>query len=248
MSSFSDYFSQTAARYVTYRPSYPPSLFQWLAHHAPSRQRAWDCGTGSGQAAVGLAEHFDEVIATDPSHAQLVHAHRVGRVRYAAMTAEQSGLKKASVQIITVAQALHWFELAGFYAEVERVLAPGGMLAVWTYGLISVDPAIDARVNFFYKEDLAGFWPAERALVETGYGTLFFPFRELEAPRFRMEAEWTLEQLAGYLETWSAVTRYRRAKGKSPVSEFIDSIRPHWGSPQEVKRVSWPLDLRAGTI
>jgi SAM-dependent methyltransferase len=248
MSEFPDHFSQSAALYALHRPSYPASLFQWLADNVPVRQRAWDCGTGSGQAAVAVASHFNEVIATDPSHAQLLHAVKAERVHYAAMTAENSALRDASVNLITVAQALHWFDLPRFYREVERILAPGGMLAVWTYGLLSITPEIDVLIKSFYKGTLGGYWPAERALVDAGYAGIDFPFTERSAPGFEMERNWTLAHLAGYMDTWSAVARYRKANGESPVGRFVATLEPLWGAADTTRRVTWPLELRVGSI
>jgi SAM-dependent methyltransferase len=248
MATYSDYFSQSAALYALHRPSYPAALFEWLAREAAGHQRAWDCGTGNGQAAVALASHFSEVVATDPSHSQLLHAAKLERVHYAAMTAEDSALRSASVDLVTVAQALHWFNLARFYQEVARVLAPGGMVAVWTYGLLSITPEIDAFMLSFYKDTLRGYWPAERALVDAGYSGIAFPFAERNAPRFEMERNWTLEQLSGYLETWSAVTRYREANGESPVGRFVAALRAVWGHDDTARRVTWPLELRVGSM
>jgi ubiquinone/menaquinone biosynthesis C-methylase UbiE len=248
MPTHSDYFSQTAALYALHRPSYPSALFEWLARGVGHHHRAWDCGTGNGQAAVALASHFREVIATDPSHAQLVHAARVERVHYAATTAEDSALRSASMDLITVAQALHWFDLPRFYDEVARVLVPGGTVAMWTYGLLSITPEIDALMLSFYKDTLRGYWPAERALVDAGYSGIAFPFAGRSAPRFEMERNWTLEQLSGYLETWSAVTRYQKANGESPVGRFVTALRPLWGHDDTARRVTWPLELRVGSI
>ena len=245
MSPHSDYFSQHAEQYAAHRPHYPSALFEWLAERAPSRGRAWDCGTGSGQAAIALAECFDEVIATDVSHAQVVHAMRSPRVHYVVSTAEESVLPNASVELVTVAQALHWFQLERFTAEVGRVLVPGGVLAVWNYGLLRVDPAIDERILAFYRDEVSSFWPAERALVDKGYGELMFPFGEMGTPAFQMYADWTLEQLGGYLATWSAATRYEKAHGESPVPKFIDSLRDVWGSAAIQRRIEWPLEVRA---
>jgi SAM-dependent methyltransferase len=248
MPSFRDHFSETAALYACHRPSYPAELFEWLAETNDKHERAWDCGTGTGQAAVALAAHFAEVVATDPSQSQLAHARRAERVHYVAMTAEDSALASHSVQLITVAQALHWFDLPRFYAEVGRVLAPGGSFAVWTYGLLSISPEIDALVSTFYRSTLAGYWPAERALVDAGYRTLAFPFAERAAPNFSMNSNWTLAQLAGYLDTWSAVSQYRIINGDSPVGRFVAALEPNWGDVATVRRVTWPLEVRAGTI
>jgi len=247
MPSFPDHFSASAARYASYRPSYPPDLFGWLAKTTGERERAWDCGTGSGQAAIALAAHFNEVVATDASHSQLTHAVRAERVHYAAMTAEDSALASRSVHLITVAQALHWFDLSRFYPEARRVLAPGGTLAVWSYGLLSISPEIDVLVNSFYRETLGGYWPPERARVDAGYAALPFPFTELVAPNFHMTRNWTLAQLMGYLDTWSAVSEYRKRNGASPVGRFVAELEPTWGDNATLRRVTWPLELRVGT-
>ena len=248
MPSFPDHFSESAALYASHRPSYPTELFEWLAEMTVQHERAWDCGTGNGQAAIALAAHFREVVATDPSHAQLAHAPHVERVHYAAMTAEDSALASCTVQLITVAQALHWFDLSRFYSEVRRVLVPGGTLAVWTYGLLSISPEIDVLLNSFYRETLRGYWPPERALVDAGYKGLVFPFSERATPSFRMTRKWTLKQLSGYLDTWSAVSEYRKANGSSPVGRFVAGIEPLWGDNATARRVTWPLELKVGTV
>jgi SAM-dependent methyltransferase len=247
MPSFPDHFSESAALYASYRPTYPAELFVWLAETTGGHERAWDCGTGNGQAAVALAAHFAEVVATDPSHAQLAHARRVERVHYAAMTAEASALAGNSVQLITVAQALHWFDLSRFYTEARRILSPGGTLAVWTYGLLSVTPEIDVLIRSFYRETLGGYWPAERALVDAGYAGVPFPFAERLAPGFVMTRNWTLDQLSGYLDTWSAVSEYRKINGTSPVGHFISSLKATWGDNATARRVEWPMEFKIGT-
>lgn len=248
MPSFPDHFSESAARYASYRPTYPAELFQWLSDQSETRERAWDCGTGNGQAAVALATHFQEVVATDPSYAQLAHAARASRIQYAAMTAEDSALASRSVQLVTVAQALHWFQLPRFYTEVRRVLTPGGLLAVWTYGLLSISPQIDSSIRTFYKETLRGYWPPERALVDAGYASIPFPFAERSTPTFRMSRSWTLEQLAGYMDTWSAVSEYRRVNGVSPVGRFVAATEPVWGDVATSREVTWPLELKVGSL
>jgi hypothetical protein len=149
------------------------------------------------------------------------------------------------VQIVTVAQALHWFDLSRFYPEVVRVLVPGGVIAVWSYGLLSIAPALDALIASFYKNEVGPYWPAERALVDAGYARIEFPFREMPTPAFAMEASWTLEQFAGYVGTWSAVTRYRNANGLNPVDRFVESLQPLWGAGV-TRRVKWPLQVRVG--
>ena len=249
MSSFADYFAPAAAAYASYRPRYPESLFAWLRSEARGQQRAWDCGTGSGQAAIGLVAQFHEVVATDPSVAQLAHAERTDRIQYAAMTAERSAIASRSVDVITVAQALHWFDRSAFYVESRRVLRPGGLLAVWSYALGSFGvPPLDEALRRFYSETVGPYWPAERAIIDAGFERLEFPFRELHQPEFAMEATWSVEHFAGYLSTWSAVHRARKATGRDPVPEFMQSVRSLWGSGPPTRVIRWPLSMRVGRV
>lgn len=246
-SSFPDHFSASAAGYAAYRPGYPAALFEWLAGVAPRNGVAWDCGTGSGQAATALAEHVGLVVATDPSTPQLAHAVPHPRVRYAAMSAERSAIVSASVALITVAQALHWFDRRAFFAEALRVLVPRGVIAVWSYGVVGLrDEALDALVRRFHAETVGPYWPPERRLVDEGYRDLTLPFDPIEAPAFAMEATWTLDQLAGYLSTWSAVQRARTATGDDPVPGLVESLRAAWGAAGASRRVEWPLTLLVG--
>ena len=247
MARFPDHFSRDAATYARYRPRYPDSLFEWLAGIAPTHALAWDCGTGSGQAATGLARSFEGVVATDPSLAQLRSAERNERVHYAAMTAESSALAPGSAALVTVAQALHWFRLDEFHAEVRRVLMPNGVLAAWMYGLVRIGPDVDDQVTRFYTQTVGAYWPAERALVDAGYASMGFPFTRIRAPQFSMEADWTLEMFAGYVSTWSAVGRYLDAVGRDPVAPFIEGLSAVW-TQGAVRRVRWPLELLVGRV
>jgi SAM-dependent methyltransferase len=246
MHPFSDHFAFAAAGYASYRPRYPGALFEWLAGLAPSRRRAWDCGTGSGQAAVALAEQFEEVVATDPSVAQLSSAERAERVRYVAMTAERAALAEQSVSLVTVAQALHWFDLPTFFDEARRVLVPEGLLAAWSYGLAHVTPEVDDIVMRFHGVTLGPYWPAERRMVDEGYRSIELPFAELTVPPFEMFASWSLPQLAGYLSTWSAVGRFRTARGEDPLPGLVQELTSAWGAPSRERQVRWPLIVRAG--
>jgi ubiquinone/menaquinone biosynthesis C-methylase UbiE len=202
-SGFKDHFSKQAAEYAKFRPRYPRQLFRYLASIASTRGLAWDCATGNGQAAVALAEQFDHVIATDASEKQVANAEPDTRVEYRVAPAEDSGIESNTVDLITVAQALHWFDLDRFYAEVRRVLKSEGVLAAWAYKLATITPAIDAVVNRYYSEVVGAYWPEERVLVEQ-FEDLEFSFAEITAPSFAMVAQWNLEQVLGYLRTWSA--------------------------------------------
>jgi SAM-dependent methyltransferase len=247
--AFSDHFAPVAASYADFRPSYPGTLFAWLAARVPQHDLAWDCAAGSGQATVDLAAYFRLVVATDASQAQISLAIPQPGIEYRVAPAETSGLPDHSVDLITVAQALHWFDLARFYAEVRRVLRPAGLLAVWTYGVLAVEgEAVDSLLQRFYHATVGPYWPPERAHVEAGYRTLPFPFAEITTPRFCMEASWTLPQLLGYLRSWSATGRFIAANAYDPVEVLAGQLAPHWGDRQQPRRVTWPLSLRVGAL
>lgn len=243
---FKDHFSGHAALYSRFRPTYPPELYEFLAADAPARELAWDCATGGGQAATALADHFARVIATDASASQLKNAPKKANAEYRVATAEQSGLPNGCVDLITVAQALHWFSLGVFYAECHRVLKPGGLLAVWGYNLLSVSPEIDPLVNHFYLETVGPYWPPEREILERGYHTLPFPFTEIPVPPFAMTARWSLAHLTGYIESWSAVQRYRKENNRDPLELLTAPLAAAWGDPEKERDISWPLDVRVG--
>ncbi len=243
---FKDYFSDQAAEYASFRPRYPDALFDFLASRTARHAQAWDCATGSGQAALGLARHFDRVIATDASAEQIAHALPHPHIDYRIASAEQSGLEPASIDLVTVAQALHWFNIPAFFQEVRRVLVPGGILAVWCYPLFTIEPVIDRMVQTFYSKILGPYWPPERKMVEEGYLSIAFPFSELETPSFFIESSVTLSQLAGYLRTWSAVQRYMKEKGDDPVERLLAELSPLWGEAEAPRRLRSPLHLRVG--
>jgi SAM-dependent methyltransferase len=242
---FKDHFSKQAADYAKFRPRYPKELFRWLGSVAPANELAWDCATGSGQAAVELANVFEQVIATDASEKQIGNAERHPRVEYRVATAEESGLEPQTVDLITVAQALHWFDLACFEAEARRAAKFGGIVAAWAYKLATVSPAIDAIVGRYYSDVVGSYWPAERVLVEK-FEDLPFGFERIETPSFEMRAEWKVEQLLGYLGTWSATQRFMAAEQRDPLEEMEAELREAWG--EDVRRVVWPLTVRAGRV
>jgi len=245
MKAFADHFSRIAAEYSAYRPRYPAGLFAALAAAAHGRGLAWDCATGTGQAAAGLAAHFDRVIASDASFSQVRKATRVGPIAYVAADAGAAPVRSGSADLVTVAQALHWLDLDRFYAEARKVLAPGGLVAVWTYGRHRVDYGpIDALVDRFYHDVVGPYWPPERRWVEVGYRGLPFPFREESIAVPPMVEEWTLRQVLGYLSTWSAVVRCTEATGANPVHALGEQLASLWEDGR--RRIEWTLTLRAG--
>ena len=243
--SFKDHFSKHAAEYAKYRPRYPCEMFEYLGTVAPSRQLAWDCGTGNGQAAVGLALAFDRVIATDASENQIANAQSHEKVAYRVASAENSGIGSETIDLIMVAQALHWFDLDRFYAEAWRVVKPDGVLAASAYNLLHIEKAIDEVVNRYYYEVVGPFWPPERRLVEH-LADLPFPFQEIDAPRFEMTAHWNLHHLLGYLGTWSSSQRFIAAKGSDPLEQIFDALSRTWGEPGQTRTISWPIVIRIG--
>lgn len=245
--AFHDHFSGVANRYADFRPHYPAALFDYLATLVPRDATVWDCACGNGQASADLAARFAKVIATDASKEQVSSAAARANIEYRVAPAEQSGLPDHSVGLVTVAQALHWFNFDKFYAEVNRVLAPAGVIAVWSYGINLVESeAVNDLVQEFYAETVGPYWPPERQLVEEGYRTIPFPFAEITPPAFRMESHWTLEQLLGYFSTWSATNRYIKANDKNPIEPLTISLRKVWGDANQRRSVVWPLVVRVG--
>lgn len=243
---FKDHFSAGSTRYARYRPGYPDGLFDWLAARSPSRSLAWDVATGSGQAATALAARFERVVATDASPAQLASAEARDNLSYRCEPAERGSLPDGVVDLVTVAQALHWFDHAAFFHEVQRVLRPGGLLAVWCYEVFAATPEIDAVVSELYHDVVGPYWPPERRWIETGYADLALPFPRVEAPTFEMSLAWDLDALVGYLGTWSAVQRYREDRGEDPLIEARARLAKVWGDAARARRVAWPLKLHVG--
>ncbi|MBX2990797.1 MAG: class I SAM-dependent methyltransferase [Bacteroidetes bacterium] len=243
-----DHFSKQSAEYAEYRPRYPKELFAYLASLTSEHELAVDCATGNGQAAVGLADYYGRVVALDQSPQQLAHAPRHPRITYQIGKAEALGVAPHTADLVAVAQALHWFSLDEFYAEARRVLKPAGILAVWTYGINCISPEIDTLVREYHDKVLEGYWPPERSHIIDGYRSLPFPFRELTPPAIEMQAEWTLEQLLGYLRSWSATQRYITATSKNPLNLIERALRKEWDTGRNTKRVFWPLTLRIGVV
>ncbi len=244
--NFRDHFSAQAADYAKFRPHYPTELFDYLSDIAPDNEIAWDCATGNGQAAVALASKFRHVIATDASEKQIKNAARHERIDYRVAAAEKSGINSDKIDIITVAQALHWFALDLFYAEAKRVLKPQGVPAIWGYNLLQITPDIDNVISRFYEEIVGPYWPPERRVIEKGYAHLAFPFAEMHPPRFRMEAYWSLERLLRYLRTWSATQRFIAENYKDPTAAIVSDLQDLWGEPECARIIIWPLTIRVG--
>jgi SAM-dependent methyltransferase len=237
-----------AEGYQAFRPGYPPALFEWLASVAPGRERAVDVGCGSGQAAVALAPHFEEVIGLDPSAAQVARAEPHPRVSYRVAPAEATGLPDACADLVVAAQAFHWFDQPRFQVELGRIARPGAVFAAFTYALCRLGPPVDEVVDRLYHDILGGFWPPERFHVDVAYRTLPFPWPELAAPPLVLQEAWSLERFVGYLATWSGVSAYRQREGRDPLELVAEPLRRAWGDPDQPREVRWTLFTRAGKV
>ena len=246
--TFKDHFSGHAARYRDARPHYPRALFEWLASQCATRGLAWDAGCGNGQASVALAAFFADVYATDPSQPQIEHAIAHPRVRYRVEPAEQCGLPDHAADLATIAQALHWCDVDAYNSQVRRVLKPGALVAEWSYALMHVTPEVDAVVADLYEPVLGAYWPPERRHIDAKYATLAFPFEPVAVPAFEMRHDWVLGEVLGYLESWSALQRHRKATNTDALAEFKPKIAAAWGDPEMRRAVVWPLTVRAGRV
>lgn len=246
MPDFKDHFSRQSVDYKRFRPSYPPELYSYLSDICGGRVLAWDCATGTGQAAQGLSPFFDHIVATDASEKQISQAQGADNISFRIATAEKTELETSSVDLIVVAQALHWFDHDAFYQEVKRVLKPGGILAVWTYDLLEINEKIDPIIHKLNDDIVGEYWPSERQLVRDKYQTIDFPFQEKAAPSFSMASSWTRDDLIGYLGTWSSVVRYRADKGRDPLQEIMPALSAAWGQHSDKKTIQWPLSFRIG--
>ncbi len=244
---FKDHFSDRAKLYSQYRPEYPEALFQWASSLVPDHKTVWDCATGNGQAAKGLARHFDLVIATDASAEQISHAEPDPRIEFRVATADASGLPDRSVDMVTAAQALHWLDLDSFYAEVRRVLKPGMAIVIWGYGdpVLEIEP-LQKILQGFNRGTLEEYWRPERLTLLERYANVPFPFREIPTPEMNLEREWTLAEFTGYLRTWSATANYIKQTKADPIPDVESALAGDWGANERRRFIRWPLHIRAG--
>jgi len=241
---FVDHFGSVSSHYADSRPTYPAELYAYLQGLCAAHHIVWDCGAGSGQASRALVDYFDQVIATDASPQQISQAAPHPHIDYRVAPAEESGLADHSVDLITVAQALHWFDFDRFFNEVRRVLKPNGVLAIWSYGRQIVhDHAVNEVFQRFYSEVVGAYWPPERRHVEEGYRSIQFPFSLLDTPSFEMKAMWDLPQFISYLRSWSATANYIKANGGDPVVALEVELGGIWGNPSSTRLMEWPLTV-----
>ncbi len=245
--AFKDYFSEHAQVYAQARPDYPQELFDFLGAQCADHDLAWDCATGNGQAAVSLSRIFKRVIATDGSTEQIQQALPAPNIDYRQATAEDAVLDVHSCDLITVAQALHWFDADAFFENVASFLKPEGVFATWSYGIHRINEPIDAVVGRLYEEILGEYWPPERRIVENHYRDISFPFSTALEEGLVMSRNWNLEQLCNYINSWSALQRYMRRNGSNPLALVQEELLQAWGeAPEDTRLVEWPLTVIVG--
>ncbi len=248
MKNFKDNFSKQSNAYKKYRPSYPEKLFEYLCGLSKDHDLAWDCATGNGQSAIGLVNYFEKVYATDPSEQQISNAQTHQKIIYKVEKAESSSLTSNSIDLITVAQALHWFDFDKFYSEVKRVLKPEGIIAVWTYSLPKISLEIDQLILHFHNNIVGKFWQKENQFVSEEYRTIPFPFKEIRTPSFKFQKEIKLEDLKGLLNSWSATQRYKDQNGTDPLIKIETELQNLWAKSTESKLATWTIFMKVGML
>ncbi len=243
-----DLFSKQASAYAQFRPNYPAALFDFVLQNVENKEVVWDCATGNGQAAKVLAQHFKQVYATDISQKQLDNAVNADNIYYAVGRAEQTDFTEGVFDLITVAQAVHWFDFDKFYAEVRRVAKPNAILAIWGYGTFRFyDEEVDNLVQDFYLNVVGPYWDAERRHIDAQYTTIPFPFEAIETPRFSLNFKWQRDEFEGYLHSWSSVQNFIKAKGFNPIPNFMLDIEAVWGE-FECKELYFPVFMKIGKV
>ena len=243
-----DNFSTQAATYAQFRPTYPADLFDFILQNVENKQIAWDCATGNGQAAKVLAQHFDKVFATDISQKQIDNAAKADNIVYSVGKAEATDFADNTFDLITVAQAIHWFDFEKFYAEVRRVAKPNATLAVWGYGVMRFDDEeVDRLIQNFYHHVVGEYWDAERRHIDEHYSNVPFPFETIETPYFEMTFNWHLYELEGYLNSWSSVQHFIKRNGYNPIPNLMIDIEAVWRKFNR-EQVHFPIFMKIGKI
>ena len=241
--TFKDHFSDQSKKYQSHRPGYPNELFEYLSEISPSKNNVWDCATGNGQAARSLKKYFKQVFATDASENQIASASSEDGILFSVAAAENSGLKASSIDLVCVAQALHWFDFDQFFIEMDRVLKVDGVIAVWSYELLSITEEIDKIISDFYLNVLEGYWSPERIHIENNYQQVNFPYPKMPTQSFNMISDWNLFDLMGYFSTWSAVKKYQKNNSNDLLGNLHNKFLPLWGDPHQQRLIQWPLNL-----
>jgi len=243
-----NWFETGGSEYSKYRPKYPSSLVSYLTKLAPETELAVDVGCGTGQLTKLLANTFNTVMGFDPSNDQLANADPDPHITYQCAPAEELPIENSCASLVTAAQAAHWFNLHEFYQEVRRITLPGGILALISYGVLSLEPHLDNMFQEFYWNDLSPYWPPERTLVDTGYASIEFPFEELHPPSFEIRVQWDLPELFGYLLTWSAIRKAREAGKQNFLQKFTEDLSKAWGDDNVQRTIVWPINMRVGKV
>lgn len=246
--NFKDHFSKQSSKYARYRPVYPQFLYDYVLSFVLENKVAWDCATGNGQVARVLSGYFEKVIATDASRNQLLNSVKKENIFYLESLAEYSGIKENTINLVTVAQALHWFDFEPFYNEVRRVARDRAIIAVWAYGLHEISTPVDRVIKHFYTDIVGNYWPKERIYIDERYFPIPFPFKVIKSPEFKMELYWDLSELTGYLYTWSSVQKFIQKNNRNPLNEIEDNLKISWGDEKEKKKIIWPLYFKLGII
>ncbi len=246
MKKIIDNFSGQAKTYAKYRPVYPKELYHYILALVDNKNRAWDCGTGNGQVANILANHFTAVNASDISENQLKNALPRKNIHYTNQRAEKTNFSDQYFDLITIGQAIHWFDFKAFYKEVRRVAKQESLIAVFGYGLLRIE-GINQELDHFYYNIIGPYWNKERRYIDEAYQTIPFPFREISTEKdFHIKDNWQIEDLEGYLNSWSSVQRFIQQEEYNPVSPFIQQLQKTWKNGQ--KWVQFPIILRVGVI
>lgn len=243
-----DNFSNQADLYAQFRPTYPAELYEFILRKVNHEQVAWDCATGSGQVAVELAKIFGLVEATDISQKQLNYAVPATNINYQVSLAEITPFPDNHFDLITVGQAIHWFNFDEFYKEVNRVAKPGAVIAIWGYGLIQAEKTINHAILDYYSYEIRPYWDIERVHIDNRYSDIPFPFSHVQEKSFEIQKEWTIAQLEGYLNTWSAIQNFIKQEGYNPVTHFIEKIKPLWPEGNQIMGFNFPVFLKCGTV
>lgn len=240
-----DNFSKQASLYAAFRPQYPSDLYAYIYKHVDTFNAAWDCATGNGQVASVLSTTFDMVYATDISDAQLSQAHKMQNIIYSKASAESSGLKTAHIDLITVGQAIHWFDTKLFYEEAIRVGRENATICYWGYGLLQINEAIDQIIDHFYNKTVGPFWDPERKIIDNNYNDIVFPLKQQKSANFLLQVRWSLDHLLGYLSSWSAVQKYIDINKSNPVNDIQSELEKLWINDLTV---TFPIFLKLGKL